>query len=372
MDKDKLSDISRAFEKTQEEFDNLSKHLKLEELENEHSALVVETAKSEFWSKDKKEIERVNKKIKFIKNKIVEWENLRNQFDDLTTTIELLQEEEDDDLFSELCSGSKKLNKLFKDYKIKTLLSDEFDTMNAYINIHPGAGGTESCDWANMLLRMYTRWLEMKGFPYKTIELLPGDVAGIKNVTLYIQGDYAFGRLKGERGIHRLVRISPFDSNKRRHTSFASVEVYPEIDDEIELDISESDLRIDTFRSSGAGGQHVNVTDSAVRITHLPTGTAVSCQNERSQHQNKETAMKILRSKLYEQLRAEKEKEFEKIKGEKTEIGWGHQIRSYVFHPYNMVKDLRTAHETGNVQSVMDGNLDDFIEAYLTYSLSKS
>ncbi|MCK5683607.1 peptide chain release factor 2 [bacterium] len=371
MDKDRLGDITRSLGKTHEEFEDLSKHLKLDELESERSELEAETAKSEFWSKNKKEIERVNKKIKFIKNKIAEWEDLRDRFEDMGATIELLQEDEDEGLFKELCTGSKKVERLFKDYKIKTLLSDEFDTFNAYINIHPGAGGTESCDWANMLLRMYTRWFELKGFPYKTIELLPGDVAGIKNVTLYIQGDYTFGRLKGERGIHRLVRISPFDSNKRRHTSFASVEVYPEIDDDIEIDISEGDLRIDTFRASGAGGQHVNVTDSAVRITHLPTGTVVSCQNERSQHQNKETAMKILRSKLYEQLRAEKEAEFEKIKGEKTEIGWGHQIRSYVFHPYNMIKDLRTAHETGNVQSVMDGNLDDFIEAYLTYSLSK-
>lgn len=371
MDKDRLGDISRELSVIRKEFDNISRHLNLEVLGKELEELEGETARSEFWSKDKKEIERVNKKIKFIKDKLSEWKDLRDEFDELKTTIEILYEEDDDELFDELLAGFKNLSSAFRDYKIKTLLSDEFDTMNAYINIHPGAGGTESCDWANMLLRMYTRWLEIKGLSYKTIDLLPGDAAGIKNVTLYVEGEYAFGRLKGERGIHRLVRISPFDSNKRRHTSFASVEVYPEIDDEIDVDIEEGDLRIDTYRSSGAGGQHVNVTDSAIRITHIPTNTVVTCQNERSQHQNRETAMKLLRAKLYEKLRDEKEKEIEKIKGEKTEIGWGHQIRSYVFHPYNMIKDLRTSYETGNIQSVMDGNLDDFIEAYLTYSLTK-
>jgi peptide chain release factor 2 len=247
----------------------------------------------------------------------------------------------------------------------KSLLSANEDVSNAILSINAGAGGTESCDWASMLFRMYSKWSEKKGFKTSVIDFLSGEEAGIKNITAMIKGEYAYGYLKAENGVHRLVRISPFDANKRRHTSFASVDVIPEISDEIKVDINESDLRIDTYRSSGAGGQHVNVTDSAVRITHVPTGIVVQCQNERSQHKNKAMAMKVLKARLYEIEREKKMREIEKQYAEKRDIAWGSQIRSYVMHPYSMVKDHRTNFETSNTTAVMDGNLDGFIEAYL-------
>ncbi len=250
--------------------------------------------------------------------------------------------------------------------KIKLILNNKEDSKNAILSITPGAGGTEAQDWAQMLMRMYVRWAERHGYDVKVLDLLPGEEAGIKSVTLLISGDYAYGYLKGESGVHRLVRISPFDANKRRHTSFAAVSVTPEVEDDIEIDIKESDLRIDTFRASGAGGQHVNRTDSAVRIVHIPTGIVVQCQNERSQHQNKMTAMKILKSKLYELEMKKREKELNELQGEKKEIAWGNQIRSYILQPYQLVKDHRTNVEVGNVPAVLDGDIDIFIKSYLT------
>jgi peptide chain release factor 2 len=252
--------------------------------------------------------------------------------------------------------------------EFKTLLGEEADSCNAIMNINAGAGGTESCDWAAMLLRMYFKWAEAKGFQITVLDQLNGEEAGIKNVTALVKGDYTYGYLKSESGVHRLVRISPFDSNKRRHTSFASVDVIPEISDDIRIDIKESDLKIDTYRAGGKGGQHVNKTDSAVRITHLPTGIVVQCQNERSQFKNKQMALKILRAKLYEAERSKKAKNIEKAYEAKKEIAWGSQIRSYVLHPYSMVKDHRTEHQTSNSQAVLDGEIDEFIEAYLRWA----
>ncbi len=269
-------------------------------------------------------------------------------------------------------SGSRldEFIRCYEQLRIRTLLSGEFDAGNAIITLHAGAGGTEACDWNEMLFRMYTRWAEKKGYKIEILDYLDGEEAGCKSVTMQISGENAFGYLKSEKGVHRLVRISPFDSSGRRHTSFASCDVMPELSDDIEVEINMDDLRIDTYRSSGAGGHHVNKTDSAIRITHLPTGIVVQCQNERSQFQNKDKAMMMLKAKLYE---VEREKQMEKlsdIRGEVKEIGWGSQIRSYVFHPYSMVKDHRTNEETGNIQAVMDGDLDAFMNAYLVW-LSK-
>jgi peptide chain release factor 2 len=249
--------------------------------------------------------------------------------------------------------------------EIKTLLAGEHDESNAFLVIHPGAGGTESQDWAEMLLRLYLRWAEKKGFKTEIIDYQPGEEAGVKSVTVLVSGDYAFGLLAAEIGIHRLVRISPYDANKRRHTSFCAVHAYPEIDETIEIEIQDEDLRIDTYRSSGSGGQHVNVTDSAVRITHLPTGIVVQCQNERSQHKNKAFALKVLRSRLFQREEEEQKKKLQQIQGEKKDIAWGSQIRSYVLHPYRMIKDHRTNLETGKVESFLDGEIDEFIDAYL-------
>ena len=257
------------------------------------------------------------------------------------------------------------LKKELSAFELALLLSDPYDKNNAILELHPGAGGTESQDFAQLLLRMYTRWAERSGYKVETLDFLPGEEAGVKSVTLLIKGHNAYGYLKAEKGVHRLVRISPFDSSGRRHTSFVSADVMPEITDDVEIEIKSDDLKIDTYRSSGAGGQHVNTTDSAVRITHLPTGIIVTCQSERSQIKNRERAMKILRARLYQHMMEERQKEMAALKGEQTEIGWGNQIRSYVFHPYSMVKDHRTQIEVGNVQAVMDGEIDEFIEAYL-------
>ena len=271
----------------------------------------------------------------------------------------------DDDLIAQIKSDIDSLNSVLEALEFKTLFSGEFDANNAIFSINAGAGGTESCDWVKMLLRMYVRFAESKGYTVKTVDILEGEEAGIKNVTLLINGDYAYGYLKPERGVHRLVRISPFDANKRRHTSFASVDVLPQIEDDVEVEISDKDLKIDVYRSTGAGGQSVNTTDSAVRITHIPTGIVVSCQNERSQLQNKQNAMKVLKARLYEKMMREKEERLQKESSEKRKIEWGSQIRSYVLHHYNMVKDHRTDYETGDTQAVLDGRIDGFIEAYL-------
>ena len=271
--------------------------------------------------------------------------------------------------FEEVNDELKSYTIIIEDVELQMILGGEQDSQDAIVTIHPGAGGTESQDWAEMLYRMYTRWIEQKGFKKKIMDYQQGDEAGLKDVTMEVKGDYAYGLLKAEAGIHRLVRISPFDSNSRRHTSFASVFVYPSSDEEIEIEIDQNDLRIDTYRASGAGGQHVNKTDSAIRITHIPTGIVAQCQNERSQHKNKATAMKVLKARLY-QLEVEKQKEDNKVlEDSKMDIGWGSQIRSYVFHPYNMVKDHRTKEETGNISAVMDGALDNFIRAFLMSKL---
>lgn len=295
---------------------------------------------------------------------------LQGRLEDLEIMIEL-SEEEEDTFISEIEKGLKELNSEFQKIEIETMLSGEKDSHNAIVSIHPGAGGTESQDWAQMLMRMYLRWADSHNFKTKIIDILPGEEAGIKSVTIMVAGEYAYGYLKAEAGIHRLVRISPFDASKRRHTSFASVFVYPEIEEDIEIDIKDDDLRIETFRASGAGGQHVNKTSSAVRITHIPTGVVVQCQNERSQHKNKATAMKVLRSKLYELKEEEQAKKMEEILSEKKEIAWGSQIRSYILQPYQMVKDHRTNLEVGNVNAVLDGDIDQFIDAYLLQEVTK-
>lgn len=292
--------------------------------------------------------------------------DFKAKVEDLLALRELAEEsDEDQTLAEELQSETNRMKILLEQVEIESFLSGRYDSANAIMTIHAGAGGTESCDWAEMLLRMYTRWVERRGWKFEIQDVVDGDEAGISKVTLRIVGANAYGYCKAERGVHRLVRISPFDSNKRRHTSFASVDVIAEIEDDDEIVVNDEDIRIDTYRSSGKGGQHVNKTDSAVRITHIPTGIVVACQNERSQLKNKETAMKILKSRIHEKLEDEKRAEMDKFYGQKGEISWGNQIRSYVFQPYQMVKDLRTGVETANIQSVMDGDIDLFVNAWL-------
>ncbi|SHE62021.1 bacterial peptide chain release factor 2 (bRF-2) [Caldanaerobius fijiensis DSM 17918] len=321
-------------------------------------------ADPDFWS-DIEKASKVNQKIKVLKDKLDQYDSIRSRYDDLTVLLELAYEEGDESLEPEIQSEYQKLQKDVADMKIKLMLNGRYDANNAIMSFHAGAGGTEAQDWAQMLIRMYTRWAERRGFEVDILDYLEGDEAGVKNATLMVKGDYAYGYLKAEKGVHRLVRISPFDAAGRRHTSFALVEVLPEITEDIDVEINPADLKIDTYRSSGAGGQHVNKTESAVRITHIPTGIVVQCQNERSQLQNRETAMKMLKARLLELKEREREEEISGIKGEHVDMGWGNQIRSYVFHPYSMVKDHRTGYEVGNVQAVMDGEIDDFINEYL-------
>ena len=317
-----------------------------------------------FWN-DIERAQGVLQQLKSYKDRIEKYEKLCSDFEDILILIEMANEEEDLSLAEEAKECTKSFEQEYKQMLIGTMLDQEYDRNNAILELHPGAGGTEACDWVAMLFRMYTRWAESKGFKVEVLDYLDGDEAGIKSVTLQISGENAYGYLKSEKGIHRLVRISPFDSSGRRHTSFASCDLMPEITDEIEVDIRPEDLRIDTYRSTGAGGQHVNTTDSAVRITHLPTNIVVQCQNERSQIQNRERAMQMLKAKLYEKEQEERMDRLDGIRGEKKEIAWGSQIRSYVFHPYNMVKDHRTSEETGNTAAVMDGEIDRFMNAYL-------
>jgi peptide chain release factor 2 len=317
-----------------------------------------------FWDSQENST-RMVRQLKSLKNSVDSWQAVSDKYDELVELTDILKVE-DRELIDNINRNLASLLREVSDLEFKTFLSGEFDKSNAILSINAGAGGTESCDWVSMLFRMYSRWAESKGHRVKAIDILFGEEAGIKNVTVLIEGDYAYGYLKAERGVHRLVRISPFDANKRRHTSFASVDVIPEIEEDIDLKIQDADLRIDVYRSSGAGGQSVNTTDSAVRITHVPSGISVQCQNERSQHQNKQTAMKILKARLYELERKKKEEELLKQYGaEKKRIEWGSQIRSYVMHPYNLVKDHRTDYETGDVATVMDGGIDEFIERYL-------
>jgi peptide chain release factor 2 len=317
-----------------------------------------------FWNEQEKARETLKNKNK-LEIIVASWRKLKNDIDDAEILFNLASEEDDEQTKEEIRRDIDKLQLSVRDEELRLMLGSEQDPMNAIMTIHAGAGGTEAQDWAEMLLRMYLRWAERKGFTTSIIDYQPGDEAGVKSVSITIEGEYAYGYAKAEIGIHRLVRISPFDSGARRHTSFASVFVYPEVDDEIIIEIDENDLRIDTYRSTGAGGQHVNKTDSAVRITHLPTGIVVQCQNERSQHKNKAMAMKFLKSRLYEMELQEQRKKLDELNKAKKDIAWGSQIRSYILHPYKLVKDHRTNLEVGNVNRVLDGDIDDLIEAYL-------
>ena len=329
-----------------------------------------ESSKTEFWNPENKEhANEVLSKIKALKSKYNGYKELESEIENLVELANLLQEEYDDELANELFKNYKKASKNFEKLELETLLNGKYDANNAIITIHPGAGGTESQDWAEMLYRMYTRWATKNDYEVKEMDYLEGEEAGLKSVTFEIIGRNAYGYMKSEKGVHRLVRISPFDSGGRRHTSFASVEVLPEISDDIEIDINPDDLRVDTYRASGAGGQHINKTSSAVRITHIPTNIVVACQSERSQLQNRETAMKMLKSKLFDLKEQEHKEKIEDLKGIQKDIAWGSQIRSYVFCPYTMVKDHRTNYEVGNVQAVMDGDLDGFMESYLKSKL---
>lgn len=330
----------------------------------EIAELETRTTTPGFWD-NQNEAQKIMREIATRKEWVEAFRDTEIGAEDVDTLLEMADEAEDEDTANEAAKEYKKLEKAVEDLEFKNMLSGPDDEKNAILTLNPGAGGTESQDWAQMLYRMYLRWIDQAGFKAEVLDLQYGEEAGLKSVSIEVIGPYAFGYLKAEAGVHRLVRISPFDANSKRHTSFVSAFVYPEIEDDIEIEIDEKDIRVDTFRASGAGGQHVNKTDSAIRITHLPTGTVVQCQNQRSQHKNKAAAMTMLRSKLYQLKMEEERAKKDEIEKGKMDIAWGSQIRSYVFHPYNMVKDHRTGVETGNVQAVMDGELDDFIKAYL-------
>ncbi len=318
----------------------------------------------DFWN-DQSKAQKVSKEGTRIESELKSWQSLEGMIDDAETLLLMAEEENEPSLLEEAESNIRKIEKRLSELEVKALLSEELDRNNAIVTIHAGAGGTESCDWASMLMRMYLRWAEKKGFETEILDIQENEEAGIKSATILVKGNYAYGLLKAEHGTHRLVRISPFDANARRHTSFCGVIVVPEIEDEVEVEIKDEDIRVDTYRASGAGGQHVNKTDSAVRITHIPTGIVVTCQSERSQIQNRQRAMKILRARLYELERRKREEKISKARGEHKEIAWGNQIRSYVFQPYQLIKDHRTGTETSNISSVMDGDIDPFIESYL-------
>ena len=339
-------------------------HFDLDNISVELGELHESMAEPDFWN-DMERAQKINQRAKSIEDKINTYKSLCTRAEDLAVLIEIGDSSEDLSLLDEIQAELDSVEKEAENMNTVTLLRGQYDANNAIVTLHAGAGGTEAQDWTSMLYRMYLKWADKRGYQTKELDFLDGDEAGIKSVTFAVNGENAYGYLKAEKGVHRLVRISPFDSNARRHTSFASLEVMPEIDDDIKIEIRPEDLRVDTYRSSGAGGQHINKTESAIRITHLPTGIVVSCQTERSQIQNRETAMKMLRSKLVEKAEEEAMAKAQEIKGELKKIEWGSQIRSYVFHPYSMVKDHRTDFETGNIQAVMDGDLDEFIRAYL-------
>ncbi len=329
------------------------------------------TLSEEFWE-DHDKAQKIIREISELKETITDIKNLEEKIENGRLALEILKSEEDSSLEKELTENLTDIEDSLNDLEEKVILSGKYDSCPSVVNIHPGAGGTESQDWAEMLFRMYTRWIDKRGFSYSVNDYQAGEEAGIKSITFTVTGRNAYGLLKSEKGIHRLVRISPFDSSKRRHTSFASVDVIPFFDKDIDIKINKEDLKIDTFKSSSAGGQHVNVTDSAVRITHLPTNIVVQCQNERSQMLNKQTAMQILKSKLFELERKKNLEEINKVRGEKKEIGWGNQIRSYILQPYQLIKDHRTGIEIGDVGSVLDGNIDPFIRGFLEKKLYKA
>ena len=339
-------------------------HFDINNKEQNLKKLEKKTLETNFWN-DTKNSTQVLLEIKKIKGKCIKYRNIETELKNIEELTELVNLEPDEEIAKDILKSTKKIATEMERLEIDTLLSGKYDNNNAIITIHPGAGGTESQDWAEMLYRMYVRWANKNNYEIRELDYLEGEEAGIKSVTFEVNGENAYGYLKGEMGVHRLVRISPFDSGGRRHTSFASLEVLPEITDDIEIDINQDDLRIDTYRASGAGGQHINKTSSAVRITHIPTNIVVACQSERSQIQNRETAMRMLKSKLLDLKEKEQKDKIEDLKGEQRDIAWGSQIRSYVFCPYTMVKDHRTNYEVGNVESVMDGNIDGFIESYL-------
>ena len=347
----------------------MHRSINIDDLKKQTATLEQESMKQDMWQ-DQERMAGITQEISRLKRKVEPWEELMRDLNEALELMDMASSENDTDVMDDICSKIDELYSEFDRLETLELFSGEDDTKNCYLSIHPGAGGTESQDWANMLLRMYMRWSEKKGYSLDVIDYTPGEEAGIKSATVLIKGEYVYGFLKGEKGIHRLVRISPFDSNKRRHTSFASVDIMPEVPDEIEIEIHDSDLKIDTYRASGAGGQHVNRTDSAVRITHVPTGIVAQCQNERSQHKNKAFAMKVLKARLYELGKKEREEKMSEKAGEKKDIAWGNQIRSYVFQPYTLVKDHRTGTETGSVEYVFDGDIDRFIYSYLKQSRS--
>ncbi|MCH2446163.1 MAG: peptide chain release factor 2 [Candidatus Marinimicrobia bacterium] len=359
-----LSELKEKFQTLHKRFNNLRGYLDLTSLEDKLSQLRAQTVAGDFWD-NTSSAKTILKKISMIEKELELWNGAQRKKDDCEVLLTFLEEEEDSASQNEFQSELDELQKTVDDLELRLILSGTEDANDAILTIHPGAGGTESQDWAEMLYRMYVRWIERKGFSYSVIDFQPGDEAGLKDVTLEVEGEYAYGLLKAEVGVHRLVRISPFDASNRRHTSFASIFVYPSIDEEIEVEVKPDEIRIDTYRASGAGGQHVNKTDSAVRITHIPTKIVVQCQNERSQHKNKATAMKILKAKLYQKYVEEQAESMKELESQKTDIGWGSQIRSYVFHPYIMVKDHRTKLEVGDGKRVMDGDLDELIKTYL-------
>ncbi|GGG84575.1 peptide chain release factor 2 [Paenibacillus radicis (ex Gao et al. 2016)] len=324
----------------------------------------------DFWD-DNEKAQSLISELNAVKSVVEQYERLNSDQEDLQTMLELAEDEDDESIEADIVEGTAALVAKVNDFQLQLLLNQPYDKLNAILELHPGAGGTESQDWGQMLYRMYTRWAEKRGFKVEVLDYQDGDEAGIKSVTIAVKGYNAYGYLKAEKGVHRLVRISPFDSSGRRHTSFVSCDVVPEITDDIDIEIRSEDLKVDTYRASGAGGQHVNKTESAIRITHIPSGIVVACQQERSQIQNRERAMNMLRSKLYERKIEEQRQHLAEIRGEQSDIAWGSQIRSYVFHPYSMVKDHRTDVETGNVGAVMDGDINAFIDGYLRHQIRK-
>jgi len=356
-----LNQIKKEFEEIKSVYGLEKKLTRLKEIESKLNSMTT-------WKGE--ETKKLLKEKSEIEKEIAEFEKIKEDIEEIEVMVEIGEEENDIEIYKECEQKFNLFKEKFGTFKLKKFMSDENDSRNAILEINAGAGGTEAQDWAEMLMRMYLRWCERKNFKTEIVDMLRGEEAGIKNVTITVEGSYAYGLLKSESGVHRLVRISPFDANKRRHTSFASVSVYPEADEDLQIEIKEDDLKIETFRASGHGGQHVNKTASAVRITHIPTGITVQCQNERSQHRNRALAMKILKARLYELELKKREKEKEKIYSQQKDIEWGNQIRSYILHPYKMIKDHRTGYETNDPQAVLDGIIDDFISAYLKWNLS--